>query len=325
MMKYFLSSAAPPMKVAVLIPAYDEEASIAKVVIQSLGQADRVIVCDDGSRDMTTKIAERLGAEVILHERNLGYGATLSTLFARALRTDADIFVTLDADGQHDPGQIPTLVEPISTDRADLVVGSRFLGKGGGVPGYREVGIKVITNVSNRINDTALTDAQSGFRAYSRKALEAVLPADMGMGASTEILMKASQAGLRVAEVPISIAYKRGASRNPAYHGVEVLFSSLKHISILHPLVVYGIPGFVLLVYGLYLGSFQLRAYEVTHHVIVGSTLVAMGAVLVGLMLCITSLILWIMITLLRDPQYRNVRILGRISGSPLKAGLSSF
>ena len=296
------------MKVAVLIPALNEEDSIAKVVIKSLEQAEKVVVCDDGSDDMTGRIAAGLGAEVIRHERNLGYGASLSSLFLRAKELEADVFVTLDADGQHDPAEISALVGPIGDDKADVTVGSRFLGKGSDVPGYRSAGIRVITNVSNRVSSTRLSDAQSGFRAYSRRALESIVPADMGMGASTEILLKASRAGLRIAEVQISVLYDKGASRNPVYHGVEVLFSSLKHVSILHPLMTYGIPGFVLLAYGVYLGSNALREYVDTHKVILGSTLVSMGAILVGLILCITALILWIMITLLRDPQYRRAR-----------------
>jgi glycosyltransferase involved in cell wall biosynthesis len=293
--------------VAVLIPAFNEEETIAKVVTKCFEHAETVIVCDDGSDDMTGKIASRLGAEVVRHDKNMGYGASLSSLFQKALTTNGTVFVTLDADGQHDPEEIPFLIEPITKGEAEMVIGSRFLGKGGSLPGYRSAGIRMITSVSNRINNSTLTDSQSGFRAYTRKALESVIPSDMGMGASTEILMKANRAALEVAEVSVTVTYQSGRSRNPVYHGVEVLFSSIKHLSILHPLVVYGIPGFVLLVYGLYLGSNALRVYEAIHRVIVGTTLVAMGSILVGLILCIAALILWIMITLMRDPQYRNV------------------
>ena len=294
------------VRVAVLIPALNEEATIGKVIVKSLDQGYRVIVCDDGSIDMTSKIASGLGADVIHHERNLGYGASISSLFMRALASDAEIFVTLDADDQHDPADIPVLISPITKGAADIVVGSRFLESENSVPGYRSVGIKVITHVSNRITKGHLTDAQSGFRAYSRRALELVIPADLGMGASTEILMKAGQAGLKLAEVPIAVSYPRGSSQNPVYHGLEVLLSSVKHLSILHPLVVYGIPGFALMLYGLYLGSTALHIYEEIHKVIVGSTLIAMGSILVGLILTITALILWIMITLMRDPAYRS-------------------
>ena len=294
------------MKVAVLIPAYDEEGSIARVVLKSLEQTDTVIVCDDGSLDLTARIASGLGADVIAHDRNLGYGATLSTLFMRGLKTDADIFITLDADGQHDPSEIPSLLVAFERADVDIALGSRFLGRGSSVPGYRGVGIRIITDVSNRINATKLTDSQSGFRAYRRKALEAVIPSDLGMGASTEILLKAAKAGLGVAEVPVTVSNSGVHSTNPVYHGVEVLFSSIKHLSILHPLIIYGVPGLAFLVYGLYLGSNALRVYEKIHEVIVGQTLIAIGSILMGLILGITALIIWIMITLIRDPQYRN-------------------
>lgn len=297
------------MGIAVLIPALDEEATIGRVVIKSKGLADKVIVCDDGSRDMTAQIAEGLGAEVIRHSRNLGYGASLSSLFQRALSTDADTFVTLDGDAQHDPEEILKLVDPVLKEEADMAVGSRFLGGKSEVPRYRKAGIGVITNVTNLVSNTELTDAQSGFRAYNRKALEVVSPSDMGMGASTEILLKAGKAGLRIVEVPVTVSYNAKSSRNPVYHGVQVLFSSVKHLSILHPLIVYGVPGLALMAYGLYLGIHAMSAYASTHHVYVGSTLISIGAILGGLILGITALILWIMITLIRDPEYRNSRI----------------
>lgn len=296
------------VRTAVLIPAYDEESTIARIVLKCRKHSDLVFVCDDGSRDMTGAIAAGLGAEVIRHERNMGYGASLSSLFQRAVESDADVFVTLDADGQHDPDEIPMLADPVEKGETDIAIGSRFLGKGSDVPGYRSVGIRLITGVSNRINGSDISDAQSGFRAYSRKALDSVPPSDMGMGASTEILLKASRAGLRIAEVPIAVSYPRGASRNPLYHGVEVVLSSFKHLSILHPLIVYGIPGLAFMVYGLYLGSNALRVYTDIHKVIVGTTLIAIGSIIFGLILAITALILWIMITLMRDPQYRNAR-----------------
>lgn len=296
------------MGVLVLIPAYDEESAIAKVVLESRKHADSVIVCDDGSTDKTAAIAEALGAEVIRHERNVGYGAALATLFRRALDFDPDVVVTLDADGQHDPAEIPLLVDAVKSDNADVAVGSRFLGKEGDMPSYRRVGIKVITGVSNRMSKSDLTDAQSGFRAYGKGVLNTVIPSEMGMGASTEILLKAGRAGLRIVEVPIVVSYGRKSSRNPVYHGAEVVFSNIKHLSILHPLVVYGIPGALFLVYGLYLGSHALNAYVTLHRVFVGTTLISMGAILVGLLLGITAIILWIMITLIRDPLYRTTR-----------------
>jgi len=115
------------------IPAFREDASIARVIVKTLRYVDRVIVCDDGSPDMTAEIAERLGVEVIRHERNLGYGAALCSLFKRARELDPDVMVTLDADLQHDPDEIPKVLSPILRSEADVVIGSRFLADEGGL------------------------------------------------------------------------------------------------------------------------------------------------------------------------------------------------
>ena len=123
------------MKVVVMIPAYNEEKTIAKVVLLAQKQVDMVVVCDDGSKDLTADIAERLGVTVIRHDKNSGYGAAIQSLFRKAMEMNADVMVTLDADGQHDPREIPQLTEPILDDKADVALGSRFLGKKSDAPG----------------------------------------------------------------------------------------------------------------------------------------------------------------------------------------------
>jgi len=115
-----------PLVVA-CIPAYNEEGSIAGVVVQARKYVDRVVVCDDGSVDLTGAIAEGLGAVVVRHGRNLGKGAALRSAFLRARELGADVVAMLDADGQHDPEEIPGLVEPILKGEADMVVGSRYV------------------------------------------------------------------------------------------------------------------------------------------------------------------------------------------------------
>ena len=113
--------------VVVGIPAFNEENTIARVVLEAQKYADVVVVCDDGSSDLTCEIAERLGTDVVKHERNLGYGAAIKSLFERARALDADVLVTLDADGQHDPQEIPKVVWPVANCVADVVIGSRFM------------------------------------------------------------------------------------------------------------------------------------------------------------------------------------------------------
>ncbi len=160
------------------IPAFNEEKSIAKMILETQKHVDRVVVCDDGSTDLTAEIAERLGAEVVKHDRNLGYGTAVQTLFRRAKEMQADVMVTIDGDGQHDPRDIPALIEPVLAGEADVVIGSRFLGdaeKTNDVPTLRRWGIRIITGFANRSFDSSLSDAQSGLRAYGRNALESVI------------------------------------------------------------------------------------------------------------------------------------------------------
>src|SRR2546428_2694347 len=204
---------------------------------------------------MTGIIASKLGAEVISHERNLGKGEALRSLFKAARSIGADVLVTLDGDGQHNPEEIPRLVDAIRSGAADVVVGSRFLGPRTAVPRYREVGNKFLNAL---ISDT-VGDTQSGFRAYGKAVIESIVPAEMGMGVDSEILMEASQRGFKIAEVPVSVAYGGGktSKHNPLYHTLDVVFSIMKLTSIRHPLMFYGGGGCALLLAGL---AFLIKA-----------------------------------------------------------------
>ena len=196
--------------VVVGIPAFNEEKNISRVILDAKKFADEVIVCDDGSNDHTSKVAERLGAAVIKHGSNLGYGAALQSLFKNARSLSADVFITIDGDGQHDPQEIPRLIKPIVDGDCDVVVGSRFIDKNGTVemPRYRQFGVKVITKLVNGSAKNGVSDAQSGFRAYNARALECLSLSEMGMGASIELLMELKKFGLKFCEVPISCKYK---------------------------------------------------------------------------------------------------------------------
>lgn len=248
-------------RVVACIPAYNEEETIAKVVLLAKRYADEVIVCDDGSTDMTAEIAEHLGATVVRHEENLGYGAAISTLLREAKKRRPDVAVTLDADGQHDPGFIPELIEPILRGRADVVIGSRFLSPEGvpEVPTHRRFGIRLITRLTNLYTRLGLTDAQSGFRAYGRRALEVINPTRSDMGVSLEILEQAASHGLKIVEVPTVIRYRglrETSTKNPLRHGLELIGTLLDSMTWDHPLLYLGIPGAASLVVSL---SFAVR------------------------------------------------------------------
>lgn len=291
------------MKLA-CIPAFNVEQTIGDIVKECLLHVDKVIVCDDGSTDNTAKVAEQNGAEVVRHEKNYGYGAALITLFDKAREQDADIMITLDGDKQHLPEFIPRLVAPLSYEGIDVVIGSRFLNKDSNMPLYRKAGIKVITYAANIDSNVKITDAQSGFRAYSKLAIQAIHPTEYGMAASTEILSKVVNKGLKVVEVPIVISYDGVKPRqSPATHGVSVLMNVLKYTSVKHPIISYGFPGVALIIIGSILGLQFLDAYLTKGAVFVGTLLGSIVTFIAGTILVVTAILLYTMSTLIRESR----------------------
>lgn len=223
-------------RIVALVPAYNEEKNIAEVIRQAREFADRVVVCDDGSTDSTYSFAVKSGAEVVKHERNAGYGASLRSLFLKARAISADAFVTLDSDGQHDAGFIPALTEPIVEGEADIVIGSRFLSKKFDfTPPQRKIAIKLLTRLCDLSGHYKFTDLQSGFRAYSARALEITCPMRPGMGASTEIVKRATNSRLRIREVPVPIYYN---GEDPSF-----LSSALQFLDVLRSTLASSLPN----------------------------------------------------------------------------------
>ena len=291
------------MKIVVGIPAFNEEKNIAVLIIQLKKIADKIIVCNDGSTDLTSKIAEELGAIVINHEKNLGYGAAIRSLFLKSKDLDADILVTFDADGQHRIEDIDKVINPIINGESDLVIGSRFLDESEKeVPKYRKVGINVITKITNATIKKQLTDSQSGFRAYSKKVLNELNPSELGMGISTEILIKASAKNFRISEVPIKIVYDGDTStHNPISHGSSVLLSTIKFTSIEHPLKFYGIPSMIFFAIGLFFTSLSIEYYADIGRLNTNLTLVGAGSILIAAVLLLTGILLYSLISVVRE------------------------
>jgi len=211
------------------IPAYNEEKTIAEVVLKAGCHVGKVLVCDDGSRDMTRIIARKNGAHVVEHKKNMGYGATMQTLFIKAKELGADVLVVFDGDGQHDPDEIPELVKPVLEGRADIVIGSRFM-KGAriNVPFYRRIGILVITLLTKIFSGYPITDAQSGFRAFNHRALEELKITEDRWGSSVEVFFRAHDVGLRIVEVPVDCDYKdypKASKRDPLRQGISIVAS----------------------------------------------------------------------------------------------------
>ena len=290
------------MKITVGIPAYNEEKNIAKIIVKLKKMTDQIIVCDDGSTDSTYAIAESLGVTVIKHPKNSGYGMAVRSIFLKAREINADILVTIDADGQHKIEDINKIIKPIVDGQADISIGSRFLKEDNNTPGYRKLGVKIITKVTNSSLSEKVTDAQSGFRGYNNKVLQSLTPSDSGMGISTEILIKSSNIGLKIVEVPTEIQYEGDtSSQNPVTHGTEVLMSTLKYISIEKPLRFYGIPSFIFFIIGLTFTFLSIQYYAEIGRLNTNLTLVAAGALLIGIILIVTAILLYSLVSVVRE------------------------
>ena len=285
------------------IPAYNEEKNIAAIIAKIMKEGFSVIVCNDGSEDMTGIVAEKMGAIVINHPKNLGYGAAIRSIFLKAKELGCDALVTFDADGQHRIEDISKVLEPLRKKQADMIIGSRFLEKDNdNIPSYRKIGIKAITKISNISTDLKITDSQSGFRAYNKKILEQILPSEFGMGVSTEILIKCNKSGFQILEVPIKVIYEGDTSvHNPVSHGASVILSTMKFTAIEHPLKFYGIPGFLFLIIGLFFIVWTIQEFTNTREIITNLALIGTGSTLLGVMLLITSIILYSLVSVVRE------------------------
>lgn len=278
------------------IPAYNEEKTIARVVLMAQRHADVVVVCDDGSQDLTAEIAQKLGALVIRHERNMGYGAAIQSLFRKAQQLDADLLLTLDADGQHDAEDLPRLVQPILENKADVVIGSRFLQQNSDMPLYRRLGIKVITKLANESGGkNAITDGQCGFRAYNRKAIGGLMLDEDGMGVSAESLFKAKALGLVVTEVPVEVHYKglETSTHNPLKHGLGVISALVRLVVEEKPLIYLGIPGVALLCIGAFFGLWAVQLYATYRYVVTNIALASLAFTMIGIFCIFTAITLY--------------------------------
>ena len=278
-------------KIIVAMPAYNEEKYIGTIALQAKRYADEVIVIDDGSTDQTSSVAELAGAMVIRHEYNQGVGVATSTMLAQAKERNADILVTLDADYQHNPDEIPSLIEAVQAGH-DVVIGSRYLQRHM-IPRYRRMGQKILGGMTNFVSRENITDTESGFRAYSRKAIEELELKEPGFAVCSEIIKVAAAKNLSIAEIPISVSYTGdGSTMHPVTHGIGVFRRLLNWISEERPLIFFGGLGAVLFMAGLVLGILVARAMWVDHVLQTGTALVSILLITVGVLTLFTGIIL---------------------------------
>jgi glycosyltransferase involved in cell wall biosynthesis len=287
-------------QIVAAIPCFNEERCVGSVVLKTKRFVNSVVVIDDGSTDATAEVAAEAGATICQHGKNRGYGAAIRSALEKGRQLKADILVVLDGDGQHNPADIPRLVQPILDGQADIVIGSRFLGQGKRPPFYRRIGQHVLTATTNIGSGHKVTDSQSGFRAYSAKALNALRLTEDGMSVSSEMQFAISKAGLKVAEVPIEVSYFDKAKRSPLGHGVSVLSRVLVLFSLRQPLLLFGAPGLALLGVGLAIGGRVLSIYNSTGDLAVGNALITILLCLAGLLALFTALMLQAMKELIR-------------------------
>jgi len=285
-----------PKRTIVAIPCYNEEKTIGSIVLKAKQYADEIVVIDDGCTDETAKIAEIAGATVLRHGGNRGYGAAIQSCFQYARQHDVDVMTILDGDGQHDAGEIQTVMKPVLEENVDISIGSRFLNENNSsVPLYRRFGIRVLTGFSNAggKDEHKVLDGQSGFRAYSRKAIASLNPKDDDMGVSAEILMQGRKRNLLFKEVPISCSYDGdGSTQGAMGHGFGVIISILKYMEIEHSLLFFGIPGIILFVAGLAIGMFVYFDYMTYKVLALGNALITVILLVLGTLFGITGLIL---------------------------------
>jgi len=303
-----------------IIPAYNEEHAIGSVVLKTKQIASRVIVVDDGSVDDTALIAAAAGASVISHPTNRGKGAALRTGFVAALDFSPGAVVVLDADGQHDPRDIPRVAEPVLEDRADMVIGSRYMkgpgttaarhGKGaakkkgtaghaweGRTPVHRRLGQLILDRFTGAAGDRKLklTDTQSGFRAFSGDVIQRFSFDEDGFGIESEMIAEAVEKGLRIEEVPVKSLYP-GNGTSHTYkagrHGAGVLTSLLRFIREKHPFVFFGGPGLFLLMVGLIMGIKTVNIYDQGGVLPVGYAMLSMLLTIIGSLAIVGAVIL---------------------------------
>jgi glycosyltransferase involved in cell wall biosynthesis len=277
------------------IPAYNEERIISDIVIRTKKFVDEVIVCDDGSSDKTAKNAKEAGAYVISHTQNKGKGAAMKSLFEHVKQIDADVIITMDGDGQFLPEEIPKLLDSLLENKSDIVIGYRFDDKTQ-MPMYRKVGNKLLDKATNMASNLPFRDTQSGFRAYSKKAISLINFSSDGFSADSEILINAAKNNLKISEEKVTVLYDTGgrtSTKNPISHFTIVLTSILEIITINHPLRYLGIPGVLFLVLGSILSISVITIFNDTRYFSIPTTLLALGSLMTGLLLLLVSVLLF--------------------------------
>ena len=294
--------------IIVCIPVHNEEKNIAKLIIDTKKFSNKIIVIDDGSSDYTSKIARELGAEVIIHEKNLGKSAALQSGFKHAMKFSPDVVVTMDGDGQHDPSFIPYLIEPIINEEVDIVIGSRS--NKTKMPIYRKIGYDAICFMNRKAINSKVRDTQSGFRAYSVKSINAIAQETyQDYAGEFEQLGTLTQKGFEIKEVPVEIKYhglKKTSKKNFVSHGGELILASLFMIISKRPILYLAMPGTIFLLVGLFFAFYTLFLFNVDRYFSIPMSIVSGGLVILGSLLILSSMFIYIISKMRTNYQNSN-------------------
>mgnify|MGYP001588126745 FL=1 len=288
------------VNIMVCIPTFNAESTISEAVKKCKEFADLVLVVNDGSTDNSAEVAKEAGAEVLTHKINLGYGGAIKSCLTEALKRKAKVTITFDADLQHDPKDLLKLIEPIITEKADIVIGSRFLEESDDVKVYRKFGIKLITSLVNSFSGSKIKDAESGLRSYSFNALRKIVYnlETEGMGMSAEILLKAAVNKLKIIEVPRKEMYPNNvqtSSQNPLKHGLTVISTIFKLIIETKPLTAFGIPSLFLFIFSGISSFYVIEFYNQMSRLPVGLTLFTITLLTIGFFFILAGVILYVL------------------------------
>jgi glycosyltransferase involved in cell wall biosynthesis len=279
------------MKTLAAIPCYNEGLAIGSVVLKARRYVNAVLVVDDGSTDDTKEVAQEAGALVVSHDTNTGKGRAVKTALSYAVQKNFDALVLLDGDGQHNPNEIPLLIEPLRNDSADFVIGFRQSKQ---MPVYRRIGRSVLDHTTGLGN--SVTDSQSGFRALNRKTIDVfqrTLAKD-DFAIESEMLRRAHDEHLRLTEVKINSKYGHlnTSTKNPVSHGVSVLGSVISLIAEKQPLLYIGLPGLALILVGFFFGLLLLQQYNQTDYFSIPYTMLAGFFIVLGVLGVFIGLVL---------------------------------
>lgn len=293
------------LKILIGMPAYNEGKYIGSIILQLKQFTNNIIVVDDGSTDSTSLVAKLAGATIIKHENNMGYGTSIIDIFSEAKSRNSDILITLDADSQHNPEEIPSLIDVISHGY-DVVIGSRKSQRHN-IPLYRRVGQDILGWLTNILSHTKISDSESGFRAYSRKAIRELDLKETGPAICGEIIKVASANNLHIKEVPISAIYtKNGSSINPIRHGIGVLNRLLIMMSEERPLLFFGILGGLSIVLGIIFGILVTHAMYIDKVLQVGFALLSILFITIGTLIISTGIILSVLTRSIKNLLFKK-------------------